>query len=151
MRRNDFAAGVITFHVDARGALNYLVIKSAGGHWELAKGHADPGETWRQTAVRELQEETGIEDIQLIPDFSRQIRYVFRDRKKGIVCKVVFFALGRTQSINIKLSHEHTDFAFLIFEDAMARLTHSGTRAVLRDADQFMQRSATLLQSPGSG
>jgi bis(5'-nucleosidyl)-tetraphosphatase len=151
MHHNDFAAGVIVFHVDGNGALTYLVIKSAGGHWELPKGHAEPNETWRQTAVRELKEETGIHNIQLIPDFARQIRYVFRDRKSGIVYKIVCFALGQTQSTMIQLSHEHSEFAFLAFEPAVNRLTHSGTRAVLRDADEFLQRQAAVLQSSATG
>jgi len=151
MPHHDFAAGVVVFHVDADAARTYLVIKSAGGHWELPKGHAEPGETWRQTAVRELREETGVDDIQLIPEFSRQIRYVFRDRNKGIIYKTVRFALGRTQSTAIQISDEHTDFAFLAFEQALERLTHIGTRAVLRDAEQFMQSRIALVQSSASG
>jgi 8-oxo-dGTP pyrophosphatase MutT (NUDIX family) len=145
MPYHDFAAGVVVFHVDGVGERTYLIIKSAAGHWELPKGHAEPGESWRQTAVRELREETGIEDIQLVPGFARQIRYVFRDRNRGVVYKIVSFALGQTRSTAIRLSHEHTEFAFVAFGQAIERLTHAGTRAVLRDAD------AAVVQSPLSG
>lgn len=35
------------------------------GKWDLPKGKLDPGETLEQCAVREVQEETGLQEIQL--------------------------------------------------------------------------------------
>jgi bis(5'-nucleosidyl)-tetraphosphatase len=137
MSHKDFAAGVVIFRIEKDGSRSYLVIKSRAGHWELPKGHAEPGETWIQTALREAREETGISDIELIPAFARQIRYVFRDRKRGVIYKVVCFALGRTKSEKVQLSAEHTDFIFLPIKQAIAQLTHVSTRAVLREADAF--------------
>jgi hypothetical protein len=36
------------------------------GVWDLPKGKQDPGETLAQTAMREVQEETGLNDLKLI-------------------------------------------------------------------------------------
>ncbi len=36
------------------------------GVWDLPKGKQDPGETLAQTALREVQEETGLSDLKLI-------------------------------------------------------------------------------------
>ena len=41
---------------------DYLLI-SRNGLWELPKGHQDPGEDISVTALREVQEETGINDL----------------------------------------------------------------------------------------
>ena len=41
---------------------DYLLI-SRNGLWDLPKGHQDPGEEISVTALREVQEETGIQDI----------------------------------------------------------------------------------------
>ena len=43
---------------------DFLLI-SRNGLWDLPKGHQDPGEDIRVTALREVQEETGIYDLQL--------------------------------------------------------------------------------------
>ncbi len=43
---------------------DYLLI-SRNGLWDLPKGHQDPGEDIETTALREVQEETGIQELQL--------------------------------------------------------------------------------------
>ena len=42
---------------------DYLLI-SRNGLWDLPKGHQDPGEDIQVTALREVQEETGIDDLE---------------------------------------------------------------------------------------
>ena len=37
-----------------------LLIKHRGGHWAFPKGHVENNETEEETAVREVQEETGL-------------------------------------------------------------------------------------------
>lgn len=43
---------------------DFLMI-NRNGLWDLPKGHQDPGEDIAVTALREVQEETGIEDLEL--------------------------------------------------------------------------------------
>jgi len=43
---------------------DFLLI-SRNGMWDLPKGHQDPGEDIEVTALREVREETGIEDLEL--------------------------------------------------------------------------------------
>ena len=56
--------------VNAAGGLvsnrrgDYLLIKR-DGLWDLPKGHQEPGEDIRVTAIREVQEETGVDALQL--------------------------------------------------------------------------------------
>ena len=40
-----------------------------GGHWDFPKGHIDEGESEIQTALRELEEETGIAHTNVIAGF----------------------------------------------------------------------------------
>lgn len=58
------------FEVNAGGGLvrnrrgDFLLI-NRNGLWDLPKGHQDPGEEISVTALREVQEETGIYDLQI--------------------------------------------------------------------------------------
>jgi len=52
-----------------------LVGRSRGGLWALPKGTPEPGETHEQTALREVQEETGVRGAIVQP--IGEIRYTF--------------------------------------------------------------------------
>ncbi|MCF8244938.1 MAG: NUDIX hydrolase [Saprospiraceae bacterium] len=56
------AAGGAVFNAEGK-----VLMIHRRGSWDLPKGKMDPGETPEQTAVREVQEETGIGEISLGP------------------------------------------------------------------------------------
>src|SRR3989344_4714754 len=56
----------------------FCLIHEAEGHWGFPKGHQDAGESEEETAKRELQEETGINNVILdkksfIENFKKEI------------------------------------------------------------------------------
>ena len=64
-----------------------------GGHWSFPKGHVEAGETERQTALREVKEETGL-SIRLYDGFRESVEYF---PQAGVKKQVVYFlgeALG---------------------------------------------------------
>lgn len=54
-------AGGVVYKMVGLGEVAYLIVqaKKDPSHWVLPKGHIEPGESARQTAVREVKEETG--------------------------------------------------------------------------------------------
>jgi len=66
------SSGVIVFRKQPQ--LSFLLMKHAN-RWDLPKGHVDPGESDIECALRELDEETGIQrddiklDLSAIVDF----------------------------------------------------------------------------------
>jgi bis(5'-nucleosidyl)-tetraphosphatase len=138
--RQERSAGVVIFRRDG-GADNsprqYLLL-DYGKHWEFPKGHVEAGEDVTDTALRELEEETGITDAALIPGFSHEIEYFFRDRRKRLVHKTVCFLLAQTKSADIRLSDEHVGFEFLPYGAALKRLTYANAKSILREAESFL-------------
>lgn len=66
--------------------LQFLLMKHAD-RWDLPKGHVDPGETKMQTALRELDEETGIKKRQIDIDPKFQfVHHYWVTRKSGRRC-----------------------------------------------------------------
>ena len=54
------SCGVIPYRITSEG-IRYLLILQTNGFWSLPKGHMEAFETEQETALRELQEETGLQ------------------------------------------------------------------------------------------
>jgi len=143
MAREERSAGVVLFRADpdSPGGRVFLLL-DYGRYWDYAKGHVEPGEDDLTAALRELQEETGITDATVLPDFRHDITYFFRDRKKGLIRKTVTFFLASTSATDVTLSHEHVGYDFLPFDQALTRLNYPNAKATLQAAQDHLARSA---------
>jgi bis(5'-nucleosidyl)-tetraphosphatase len=161
--RVERSAGFVVFTKQSAASKSnarlYLLL-DYGQHWDYPKGHVEKGEVDSVAALRELREETGINDVQIIPGFVRKIVYFFRaaqrdsqddskpasksgksakSAKTELVKKEVVFFLGRATGDEVSLSEEHCNYAYLPFEEALKRLTFANAREVLRAAEQFLE------------
>lgn len=78
--------------------------------WDLPKGHAEAGETPRETALREMAEETGLEpgQVRLDPNFEYVIEYPVRYRAADEPRqKRVFYFLGWVAEPHAIVCTEH--------------------------------------------
>ena len=133
----DKSCGVVLFNSGKVLLLRHSSISSrGGGHWDFPKGHIDDGETEIQTALRELEEETGIAHANVIDGFRDTITYTFSGGQERIGKEVIFF-LATTEESKVTLSHEHIDYSWLDFDSAFSRLTYANARQVLRNAIEF--------------
>jgi 8-oxo-dGTP pyrophosphatase MutT (NUDIX family) len=64
------AGGVVT-----NGDDKILVVSQHGTSWSLPKGHIDPGEDPLTAAKREIYEESGIRELQLVRELGTYSRY----------------------------------------------------------------------------
>jgi 8-oxo-dGTP pyrophosphatase MutT (NUDIX family) len=135
--RNERSAGFIIFRNDKTGERHYLLL-DYGRFWDYPKGHVEKGEDDLAAALRELDEETGIQDVAAIDGFAHELKYFFR-KGKTLIRKTVLFFLGETQSKKVKVSHEHAGFAWLAFDDAVKRVTYPSSRKVLEEAHAFLE------------
>ena len=125
------AAGFVLFRNGGEDEPRFLVLKHRhGGHWGFPKGRHEPGEDDRAAAEREVGEETGIGIVMPIPAFRWISRYRFQRHGTRISKTVVYF-LGRAADKPVRLSAEHTDYAWLRGPEARKRLTHEENRRIL--------------------
>jgi 8-oxo-dGTP diphosphatase len=55
------AAGGVVWRAGAGGAPEFVAVhRPRYDDWSLPKGKLDPGETWEQAALREVEEEVGL-------------------------------------------------------------------------------------------
>lgn len=132
------SCGFVAFRKEENRIL-YLLLQYEGGYWDFSRGHIDEGENETEAAFRELLEETGISSINMIKGFREMVEYSYMWRNKKVYKEVVLF-LGKTDDIDIKMSHEHIGFEWLEFDDALNRLTYDNSKRVLKKADEFLKR-----------
>ncbi len=130
------SAGAILYR-DSRGKREYLLLKSRPGDWEFPKGGVEGEEELQQTAIREVQEEAGIESFRLIDGFRQDYDYVFQANGKTIH-KTVHLFIAKSQETSADLSHEHSDHQWRDYEQAVNTVTQDGPRQVLRDAHAYL-------------
>jgi 8-oxo-dGTP pyrophosphatase MutT (NUDIX family) len=117
-----------------------LLLQYPQGHWDFPKGHVEESdEDHHATARRELQEETGIEEIDFVPEFVERSEYSYRHKSRKRT-KQVFWYLAETERLTVKLSAEHRGHMWLDWAQAEEQLSHDATRTILNKAHEHMKR-----------
>ena len=149
------SAGAIIFRRE-NNKNYYLLLHYHSGHWEFPKGHIEGKETEEETVKREIVEETGIDNIKIIPGFKKYIKYFFRqykenvseaDRRKGKtpwVFKLVVFFVAETKIKEVKVSKEHLGFVWLPINEAIKKTTFKNSKKLLKEADDFIVSKQSL-------
>ena len=137
--REQKSAGIVLFRNDS-DKNEFLLLNYPQGHWDFVKGKIEQNETSHETALRETKEETGITNIEFVDGFEESVEYDFRFKKEDIHKKVIFF-LAKTNEKNIKLSHEHNDYLWLEYNNALKKTTFENAKNVLTKANEFLSNT----------
>ena len=137
------SAGIVLFR-SISNENEFLLLNYPQGHWDFIKGKMEQNETPHETALRETKEETGISNIEFIDDFEELVEYDFRFNSENIHKKVILF-LARTETLQtVNLSHEHNDYLWLGYNDALKKTTYKNARNVLSKANEFLLNTGQL-------
>ena len=78
-------AGGIVFRLTADNKdIEILLIQDSKNRWTIPKGHIEPGETAKQTAVREIGEEAGLKNIEVL-SWLGKIHFKYRRMDKLVL------------------------------------------------------------------
>lgn len=104
-----------------------LVVSQHGTSWSLPKGHIDPGEDALTAARREIYEESGVSQIELLKDLGSYQRYRIGqhggdDRSEF---KKIYIFVFRTNQKDLKPIDPHNPQALWVDKHKVANmLTH---------------------------
>jgi len=131
MRKTRSAGGVVTNDAD-----EVLVVSQQGTSWSLPKGHVDAGEDALAAARREIYEESGVRDLELIRELGSYERYKIGvnggdDRSER---KVITMFLFRTRAKLLKpVDRDHPEARWVERSKVVLLLTHE------RDQEFFLR------------
>lgn len=108
-----------------------LLIRDPYRRWGLPKGHLEEGERTDEAALREVREETGLEDVELGPDLG-EIDWRFR-RDATLIHKFCRFYLMWSPCSKAKpeASEGITECRWWPVDQALATIAYENARAIL--------------------
>lgn len=141
-QKTDHSFGVVPVYKEA-GDWRVLLIQQIGRKgdtfWTFPKGHPEANELPTESALRELQEETGITDVFLHDDMQFTTGYMFVHDGVQIDKKVNYY-LGFVHSpdTHITQPREVADLQWCSFADAAQKLTHQNMRELLTQVTTYI-------------
>lgn len=130
------SCGSIIFKYDEEKLL-FLVIKQTLGHFSFPKGHVEESESEKDTALREVKEETGF-DISFVGDFREVITYCPKPR---VLKDVVFFLGNVIDGVMTPQKDEVSLIEWLSYEDALKVVTYDDDKNVLKKAYEYIVKN----------
>ena len=113
----------------------YVLVQSAsGGHWGFPKGHVENGETERETALREIAEETGVRAA-IVDGFREQVEYGLPN---GNSKQVVYFAAVYENQELRNPPGEISRICLAAFNEAMDLFSRDDNKRLLANADKWL-------------
>ena len=130
MKQTESAGGVV---INSQGQV--LVVSQRGKSWSLPKGHIDAGETPLAAARREIYEETGVSELELVKELGSYQRYkIGLDGDDKAELKTMIIFLFKTPQMDLQpIDPKHPEARWVDKEQVTELLTHP------KDKDFFKQ------------
>lgn len=88
--REPTAGGIIFRRSDTTKDVEILLIQDAKNRWTIPKGHIEEGETAKQTAGREITEETGLQEMKIL-NWLGKINFRYRRQQSLVLMTTEIF------------------------------------------------------------
>lgn len=131
------SCGAVVFHRSKSGIKVLLLKNHNGKYWSFPKGHIERKETEKQTALREIKEETGL-DVKIYDDYRQISDY----SPFGKVRKRVVFFLAEAKSDNVIMQEDEIDsFIWVSFPQAEKMCTYENDIRILKNAEEYIKNN----------
>ncbi|MBX4201667.1 NUDIX domain-containing protein [Candidatus Saccharibacteria bacterium] len=117
-------AGGIVYRQSPKGDVEILLIQDSKGRWTIPKGHIEDGETARQTAEREIREETGLQEM-AVQDWLGKINFRYRRADSLVLMTTeIFLVKAKGDTNGIKPEKWMTSLGWLSSNDALDKIEY---------------------------
>jgi 8-oxo-dGTP pyrophosphatase MutT (NUDIX family) len=147
--QRETSAGGVVYRLHEGHAL-FLLIRDSYQNWGFPKGHLESGERSEDAALREVREETGIDDLALRGQIET-IDWYFRFRGQ-LIHKVCHFYLMETgqATTNPQQAEGITACRWVSYDDARSAISYANARKVLARAHEMIEGPTSSVESTGA-
>lgn len=143
--KTEVSAGGIVFQRSEKGILIAFILDPYG-KWTFAKGHVEQGEKSEAAAVREVEEETGLKNLEVI-EYLGKINFWFKDKYQNIGAKVhkfVYYYLleaPRDSKHHLQKEEKIKGLKWVPLEKAESFSSYKDAVQVLKKAVQILKKN----------
>ena len=117
-------SGGIVFRRDKNGEIEILLIQDAKDRWTIPKGHIEEGETAQQTAKREIGEEAGLHDVEIL-GWLGKIHFRYRRMDKLVLMTTqIYLVRARGDTNAIQKEEWMNGIKWFKFQDALDEIEY---------------------------
>ena len=117
-------AGGIVYRRSKQGEVEILLIQDSKGRWTIPKGHIEEGETARQTAEREIREETGLQEMK-VQDWLGKINFRYRRANSLVLMTTeIFLVKAEGNDSAVKPEKWMTSLGWLPANEALDKIEY---------------------------
>jgi 8-oxo-dGTP pyrophosphatase MutT (NUDIX family) len=129
----EYTAGGIAYRTLGDGKIEFLLMQDHRSRWTIPKGHVESGETLEQTALREMQEETGLAKLKIVDKLDK-VHFFYRREGKLIFMTTFIFlmeALDPEEPLVLEDTDWVQDLKWFPADQARALIEYKGTKLLL--------------------
>ena len=132
------SCGAVVFTRE-NGERRYVIIRETEGFCGFPKGHMETGETEEETALREIEEETGLY-VTLIDGFRAEDSHaLLREGRPDTTKHITYFLAEYAGQTPCPQAGEVTEIMLLSYPEALAVFQYESSRRILGEAEQFLR------------
>ena len=116
----------------------FLIQLKHGRYWGFPKGHAEAGESPKETALRELKEETNLDLVRFLHDTPLSEQYQFTSERRRIFKRVEYFVAEVTGVVilqELELQNGH----WISVPEGIEKVTHPEGKAILIEVEKILK------------
>jgi len=117
--------------------LEFLLLKrnkGRGGFWQPITGGLEEGETIKETLLRELKEETGVENAKVT-----NINYSFQFKENDSWLTEYVFSIEINSNEEIKISSEHDEYLWCDLDTAINKLKWDNNKEAFKKVFELIK------------
>lgn len=122
---HETTSGGVVFRRNAKTqAVEILLIKDAKNRWTIPKGHVEEGEEPKQTAEREIREETGLQEMKVMQWLGKVNFRYRRNRTLVLMTMHIYLVEGRGNTDRLHPEDWLSDIQWLPANDAVDAIAY---------------------------
>ena len=134
---SEYSSGGVVYKPNGAGYDMAVVQRARHGDWSLPKGHIEEGETQEQAAIREVEEETGLQARVVAP--IDEVVYFYRRPGGELIRKVVYhFLMEATGGELCGPNWEVSEIRLVPIGEAHNLLSYQNDHEIVRKAERML-------------